>query len=44
MLIAGTLHGEWLDGSRFEGIRFVDLFDLRDGRIWRQQVWNDIDR
>ena len=42
VLIAGTLHGEWLDGSRFEGIRFVDLFDLRDGRIWRQQVWNDM--
>ncbi len=42
VLIAGTLHGEWLDGSRFEGIRFIDLFDLRHGRIRRQQVWNDM--
>lgn|SRR5690554_4647699 len=42
VLIAGRLYGEWLDGSTFEGIRFIDLFDLRDGRIRRQQVWNDM--
>ncbi len=38
----GTLSGEWLDGGAFSGIRFVDRFELRDGRIWSQQVWNDI--
>lgn len=42
VLIAGVLYGEWLDGSAFDGIRFVDLFDLRGGKIRRQQVWNDM--
>ncbi|HEY0918601.1 hypothetical protein [Devosia sp.] len=42
VLIAGVLFGEWLDGSAFDGIRFIDLFDLRGGKIWRQQVWNDM--
>jgi hypothetical protein len=41
VLITGTLSGEWPDGTAFAGIRFADLFDLRDGRIIRQQVWND---
>lgn len=39
--VRGTLHGRWLDGSRFEGIRFVDRFDIRDGKIRSQEVWND---
>lgn len=38
----GTLYGEWLDGTAFEGIRFIDRFDLRDGLIVRQDVWNDM--
>jgi 4-oxalocrotonate tautomerase family enzyme len=38
----GTLAGEWPDGTTFEGIRFVDRFELRDGLIVRQDVWNDI--
>ena len=42
VLIAGTLYGEWLDGTTFEGIRFIDVFDLRNGKIWRQHVWNDM--
>ncbi|MGD9945416.1 MAG: nuclear transport factor 2 family protein [Burkholderiaceae bacterium] len=37
----GTLHGVWPDGSSFDGIRFIDRFELRDGRITRQDVWND---
>jgi hypothetical protein len=32
----------WLDGSAFEGVRFLDRFDVRDGRIQRQDVWNDL--
>ena len=39
---AGRLHGEWVDGTRFSGIRFIDRFELRDGRIVRQDVWNDV--
>ena len=38
----GTLSGEWHDGSACEGIRFVDRFELRDGKIVRQDVWNDL--
>jgi len=38
----GTLAGEWLDGSSFAGIRFADRFEIRGGRIVRQDVWNDL--
>jgi len=37
----GTLHGEWLDGTPFEGNRYIDRFVLSDGRIVRMDVWND---
>lgn len=39
--VRGTLHGRWLDGSSFEGIRFVDRFEISDGKIRSQEVWND---
>lgn len=39
---SGTLRGAWLDGTAFQGIRFVDRFELGDGRIRRQEVWNDL--
>lgn len=38
----GTLAGEWPDGSRFEGIRFIDRFTFRDDLLVDQQVWNDL--
>ena len=38
----GTLNGEWPDGQAFSGIRFIDRFEITQGRITRQQVWNDI--
>lgn len=38
----GTLNGEWPDGEAFSGIRFIDRFEITQGRITRQQVWNDI--
>jgi len=37
----GTLYGAWADGEAFSGIRFIDRFELRGGRIVEQQVWND---
>lgn len=37
----GTLQGAWPDGSAFHGIRFIDRFELREGRIVLQEVWND---
>jgi hypothetical protein len=39
--VLGTLHGQWPDGADFDGIRFVDRFELRDGLIRHQAVWND---
>lgn len=39
----GTLYGENLNGVPFEGIRYIDRFIIRDGKIVNQQVWNDLD-
>ncbi len=39
--VRGTLQGAWVNGSPFSGIRFIDRFEIRDGRITRQEVWND---
>ena len=38
----GTLHGELLDGSPYSGIRFIDRFTVRDGKLVDQNVWNDM--
>lgn len=38
----GTLSGKWLDGSVFDNIRFIDRFELVNGQISRQDVWNDV--
>ena len=37
----GTLHGEWPDGTPFEGNRYVDRFVVRAGQIVKMDVWND---
>ena len=39
---SGTLEGIWPDGSAFSGIRFIDRFEVADGLIRRQDVWNDL--
>lgn len=38
----GTLSGEWPDGTAFSGIRFLDRFIVRNGKLAAQQVWNDL--
>ena len=38
----GTLHGELLDGTPYSGIRFVDRFTVKDGKLVDQNVWNDM--
>lgn len=38
----GTLAGAWPDGTAFKDIRFIDRFEIADGRILRQDVWNDL--
>ncbi|MEP3665110.1 MAG: nuclear transport factor 2 family protein, partial [Roseibium sp.] len=35
------LYGEWPDGSPFEGNRYIDRFEVADGKIARMDVWND---
>ena len=37
----GTLHGEWPDGTPFEGNRYIDRYVVRNGLIVDMQVWND---
>jgi hypothetical protein len=36
------LHGTWLDGQTFQGIRFIDRLVVEEGLITRQDVWNDL--
>lgn len=38
----GTLSGEWPDGTPFDGIRFIDRFEVTAGLLTKQDVWNDI--
>ncbi len=38
----GTLLGEWTDGEPFAGVRYIDRFLVRDGKIADQKVWNDL--
>ncbi len=38
----GVMDGEALDGTRIEGVRFIDRFEVRGGRLVDQQVWNDL--
>lgn len=38
----GLLSGEWLDGSPFQNIRFIDRFEVVKGKLQRQDVWNDL--
>jgi hypothetical protein len=37
----GTLYGEWLDGTPFEGNRYVDRYVLQHDKIVQMDVWND---
>ncbi|MDE1165632.1 MAG: nuclear transport factor 2 family protein [Pseudomonas sp.] len=37
----GTLFGQWLDGRSFSGNRYLDRFEVRDGKITHMDVWND---
>lgn len=38
----GTLYGEDLEGRPFSGVRYVDVFIVRDGLIAEQHVFNDL--
>jgi ketosteroid isomerase-like protein len=38
----GTLYGVDNDGESFEDVRYVDLYEVRDGLIQRLEVFNDL--
>lgn len=38
----GTLYGVDDDGERFEDVRYVDVYEVRDGAIRRLDVYNDL--
>lgn len=40
--IMGTLYGVNLQDVPFEGVRYIDRFVVRDGKISEQHVWNDL--
>lgn len=40
---SGHLSGVFHNGDTFEGIRFIDRFEVVDGKIERQGVWNDLE-
>lgn len=37
----GTQSGRWADGATFDGVRFIERFEVTNGRITLQEVWND---
>ncbi|RZI40766.1 nuclear transport factor 2 family protein [Herbaspirillum sp. HC18] len=38
---SGTLHGEWPDGTPFEGNRYIDRFVVKNGKIVQHIELND---
>lgn len=42
VICTGTLSGTTLHGTDFEGVRFIDVFTVKDGKITTQDVWNDL--
>ncbi len=42
VFVTGTLYGQWPDGTAFDDVRFIDRFEIRNDRLVRQDVWNDL--
>lgn len=38
----GTLYGVDSNGARFEEVRYVDVYEVRDGLIQRLDIYNDL--
>ena len=38
----GTLYGVDNAGDDFEGVRYVDVYEVAEGRIQRLDIWNDL--
>lgn len=42
VVVQGFLEGLNLHGEEFSEVRFIDLFRLEDGKIVKQEIWNDL--
>jgi len=38
----GTLYGVDADGEEFSGVRYADIYEVRDGLIHRLDIYNDL--
>ena len=38
----GSMAGTWNDGSSFEGVRYIDRFEVALGKIADMRVWSDM--
>lgn len=38
----GTLYGETADGNSFEGVRYIDVGGVENGKLVRLEIWNDL--
>ncbi|SFK64300.1 Ketosteroid isomerase-related protein [Halogranum rubrum] len=38
----GTLYGVDNDGDEFHDVRYVDVYEVEDGKISRLDIWNDL--
>jgi limonene-1,2-epoxide hydrolase len=38
----GSMAGEWNNGATYAGIRYIDRFEVADGKITDMNVWSDM--
>ncbi len=38
----GSMSGTWNDGTNFEGVRYIDRFEVAHGKIVDMRVWSDM--
>jgi hypothetical protein len=42
VFVRGTMSGEWLDGTPFTDVRFIDRLLVVEGRIAELEIWSDL--
>ncbi|MDX2225367.1 MAG: nuclear transport factor 2 family protein [Rhodospirillaceae bacterium] len=38
----GSMAGEWNDGTTYANVRYIDRFDVQNGKIVDMNVWSDM--
>ena len=38
----GSMAGEWNDGSTYSNVRYIDRFEIQNGKIVDMNVWSDM--